>query len=76
MTGDRTQQITLRIDPETIQLARRVAAIQGISTSELLRKAWVCYSICANENLPEGMSLAIVDTRRKNKVLKLIKFAN
>jgi len=75
MTSDRTQQISLRIDPEIISLARRIAAVRGVSTSELLRRAWACYAACANENLSEGLSLAVVDTRRKNKVLKLIKFA-
>ncbi len=75
MTGARTQ-VNLHLDPATIAAMRKRAQSQGVFTAELLRRAWACYLACADENLPEGYSLAIVDTSKsRNKIVRYVKFA-
>ncbi len=76
MIGAPRSQVVLRIDPDIIREARSQAQARGLSTSELLRKAFNCYRVCASENLHEGHSLAIVDTTKRNRVVRFVKLAN
>ncbi len=75
MTGARTQ-VNFYMDADTFRAVRKRAQAQGVFTSELLRRAWACYMACADENLPKGQTLAIVDTSTgRNKIVKYVKFA-
>ncbi len=65
------QVVALRIDHETIADVRREAVERGIPASVLLRQALGLRRAC--QGLDEGQELAIVDTARRNKVVRFLK---